>query len=72
MSEVLRLQGMTVEEVGSALFRKFPDRDPLEVPLPEVRKLLRTLPGYRPEGRLGKKLLEAIWRAWNEEFEEED
>ena len=45
---------------------------PLETPLAEVRKLLKTLPGYRPGGRIGKKLLEAIWRAWNEEYEDGD
>lgn len=60
-----------VEKIGIALFRRFPERDPRGTSLNEVRDLVQRLPRFRgPERPSGKGLLEAIKRAWCEEYDE--
>lgn len=73
MRRLAEIHWTDVERVGAALFRRFPERDPQVVGAGEVRELVRRLPRFRgadcPED---PRLLDAIRRAWREEYEEGD
>jgi FeS assembly protein IscX len=56
------------EEIGIALFEKFPDLDPLTVRFTDLRERVLALDGFDddPKGSNEPKL-EAIQMAWHEE-----
>ena len=71
MGRLSNLAWTDIERIGIALFRRFPERNPRGVSLGEIRDLVHRLPRFRPEESQGDpRLLEAIRRAWHEEFEE--
>ena len=59
------------EEIGIALYEKFPDMDPLTVRFTELHKMVLELEDFEgdPKGSNESKL-EAIQMAWHEEFDE--
>ncbi|MCC6861955.1 MAG: Fe-S cluster assembly protein IscX [Bryobacterales bacterium] len=59
------------EEIGMALFEKFPERDPLSVRFTDLRRWVMELEGFEgapQQSSEGK--LEAIQMAWYEEWRE--
>jgi FeS assembly protein IscX len=59
------------EQIGLALYEKFPELDPLSVRFTDLHKLVIELEDFDddPKGSTESKL-EAIQMAWHEEFEE--
>ena len=59
------------EQIGLALYEKFPELDPLSVRFTDLHKLVIELEDFDddPKGSTETKL-EAIQMAWHEEFEE--
>jgi FeS assembly protein IscX len=59
------------EDIGIALYEKFPEMDPLSVRFTDLHKLVIELEDFDddPKGSDESKL-EAIQMAWHEEFEE--
>jgi FeS assembly protein IscX len=59
------------EQIGIALYEKFPELDPLSVRFTDLHKLVIELEDFDddPKGSNESKL-EAIQMAWHEEFEE--
>jgi FeS assembly protein IscX len=59
------------EQIGIALYEKFPELDPLSVRFTDLHKLVIELEDFDddPKGSTESKL-EAIQMAWHEEFEE--
>jgi FeS assembly protein IscX len=57
-----------IAELARDLARQHPDRDPLSVPAPELKRLVTSLPtfGDEPEAATSD-ILEAIQAAWYEE-----
>lgn len=57
---------LDVERIGEELAIEHPARDPLSIRFPELRDLVRTLPGFReqPGHPVNEKILEAIQAAW--------
>lgn len=73
MGRLAEIQWSDVEKLGAALCKKFPERNPLRVALHELADLVQRLPRFRGAPDPGNpKLLEAVRRAWAEEFEEKD
>ena len=60
------------EDIGIALFEKFPDVDPLTVRFTDLRERVIALDGFDddPKGSNEPKL-EAIQMAWYDEWQEE-
>jgi FeS assembly protein IscX len=65
------LEWTMAEEIGIALYEKFPELDPLSVRFTDLHKLVVELEEFDddPKGSNESKL-EAIQMAWHEEFEE--
>jgi FeS assembly protein IscX len=59
------------EDIGIALFAKFPDLDPLTVRFTDLHKLVSELEDFDDDPKASNEAkLEAIQMAWHEEFEE--
>jgi FeS assembly protein IscX len=68
---MFKLTWDTREDVGIALYEKFPDVDPLTVRFTDLHKWVTELDGFEddPE-RSNEAKLEAIQMAWFEEWKE--
>jgi FeS assembly protein IscX len=62
---------LDVDRIGEELAAAHPDRDPLAVRFPELRDMVRRLPGFQeqPGHPVNEKILEAIQAAWIDERE---
>jgi FeS assembly protein IscX len=59
------------EEIGIALFEKFPDTDPLTVRFTDLHKMVCELDGFVDDpAKSNEAKLEAIQMAWHEEYTE--
>jgi FeS assembly protein IscX len=67
----MALDWSMAEQIGIALYEKFPELDPLSVRFTDLHKLVIELEDFddNPKGSTESKL-EAIQMAWHEEFEE--
>jgi FeS assembly protein IscX len=60
------------EDIGIALFEKFPDVDPLTVRFTDLREKVLGLDGFDDEPtKSNEPKLEAIQMAWYEEFKDQ-
>ncbi len=60
-----------VDEIALDLVEKYPQTDPLTVPLPELKKLVMDLSSFKDDpGASTDRILEAIQSAWYDEFED--
>ena len=57
-------------EVGILLSQTHPDLTPLSVALPDLQKYVSELPGFSGAPAPSKSTLEAIRKAWHEEFQD--
>lgn len=57
---------LDVDRIGEELAIAFPSRDPLSVRFPELRDMVRALPGFTEKTGhpVNEKILEAIQAAW--------
>jgi len=61
------------EDIGIALFEKFPDTDPLTVRFTELREKVLALEGFADDPHASNEpKLEAIQMAWYEEWKDGD
>lgn len=59
------------EDIGIALFEKFPDEDPLTVRFTDLRAKVLELDGFEGDAAASNEAkLEAIQMAWYEEFKD--
>jgi len=60
------------EDIALALVEQHPDVDPFEVTFPDLREMVRELPGFEPEPgqKPNEQILEAIQVAWQEEIDD--
>jgi FeS assembly protein IscX len=59
------------EDIGIALFEKFPDVDPLTIRFTDLRERVLGLDGFDDDPKSSNEpKLEAIQMAWHEEFTE--
>jgi FeS assembly protein IscX len=59
------------EDIGIALWEKFPDVDPLTVRFTDLREKVLQLEGFDDDPKLSNEpKLEAIQMAWHEEWKE--
>ena len=59
------------EDIGIALFEKFPDTDPLTVRFTDLRERVMQLDGFDDDPRASNEpKLEAIQMAWYEEWKD--
>lgn len=60
---------LDVERIAEELVEMYPDRDPLSIRFPELRDMVRTLPGFHEQAGhpVNERILEAIQSAWIEE-----
>ena len=59
------------EDIGLALYEKFPDKDPLHVRFTDLHKWVLELPGFTGDPKLSNEgKLEAIQMAWHEEYQD--
>jgi FeS assembly protein IscX len=59
------------EEIGIQLQEKFPDIDPYTVRFTDLHKYVTELPGFAGDpAKSNEGILEAIQKAWHEEFED--
>jgi len=59
------------EQIGIALYEKFPEMDPLSVRFTDLHKLVIELEDFDDDPkRSTESKLEAIQMAWHEEFDE--
>lgn len=57
-----------VQDIGYALFEKFPDIDPLTIRFTDLHQWVRELPGFDDDPKKSnEKILEAIQMAWLDE-----
>jgi FeS assembly protein IscX len=60
------------EDIGIALFEKFPDVDPLTVRFTDLHRWVTELPGFSDDPQKSNEgILEAIQMAWHEEYQSE-
>lgn len=60
-----------VEDIGIALFEKYPEIDPLTVRFTDLHKWVCELEGFEDDPKnSNEKKLEAIQMAWYEEFQD--
>ena len=60
---------LDAEDIGIALWEKFPDIDPLTVRFTDLREKVLQLEGFDDDPKLSNEpKLEAIQMAWHEEF----
>ena len=59
------------EDIGIALFEKFPDDDPLKVRFTDLRERVLALDGFSDDPKASNEpRLEAIQMAWYEEWKD--
>jgi len=59
------------EDIGIALFEKFPDVDPLTLRFTDLRERVMALEGFDDEPKASnERKLEAIQMAWLEEYQD--
>ena len=59
------------EDIGIALYEKFPDTDPLKIRFTELREKVLQLDGFDDEPKSSNEpKLEAIQMAWYEEWKD--
>ncbi|MDX2178503.1 MAG: Fe-S cluster assembly protein IscX [Bryobacteraceae bacterium] len=59
------------EEIGLALYEKFPETDPKTVRFTDMHKWVVELDGFDDDpGKSNESKLEAIWTVWHEEWED--
>ncbi len=59
------------QNIGIALFEKFPDLDPKTVRFTDMHQWITELDGFDDDPKKSNESkLEAIWTAWNEEWED--
>lgn len=63
---------LEVRLIGELLAEHYPDKDPLRVGFPELRRLVTSLPGFQeePAHPSNERILEEIQRHWIEERED--
>ncbi|HOK44804.1 MAG TPA: Fe-S cluster assembly protein IscX [Bryobacteraceae bacterium] len=67
-----RLDWGDAEEIGLALYEKFPDMHPLQVRFTDLRRWVLELEGFAGDpGASSEGALEAIQMAWWEEWKEQ-
>lgn len=58
------------EEIGIALYEKYPDLDPLTVRFTDLHKMILDIPEFDGDARASTEAkLEAIQMAWLDEFQ---
>lgn len=61
------------EDIGIALFEKFPETNPLEVRFTDLHRWVTELDGFSDDPQKSNEgILEAIQMAWLEEFRSEN
>lgn len=61
------------EDIGYALAKNFPGKDPLEIRFTDLHRMVVELPGFDDDPTASTEgKLEAIQMAWHEEFEDRD
>jgi FeS assembly protein IscX len=61
------------EDIGIALFEKFPDVDPLTVRFTDLRERVLAIDGFDDDPTTSNEpRLEAIQMAWYEEYQDQD
>jgi FeS assembly protein IscX len=59
------------EDIGIALYEKFPDRDPLQVRFTELHKWITELDGFDDDpAKSNEGKLEAVQMSWYEEWKD--
>ena len=67
----MALDWSMAEDIGIALYEKFPEVDPLSLRFTELHKLVVALEDFDDDPKSSNESkLEAIQMAWHEEFEE--
>ncbi len=67
----MSLEWSNAEQIGIALYEKFPEMDPLSVRFTDLHKLVIELEDFDDDPkRSNETKLEAIQMAWHEEFDE--
>ena len=62
---------LDAEDIGIALWEKFPDVDPLTVRFTDLREKVLQLEGFDDDPKMSNEpKLEAIQMAWHEEWKE--
>ena len=62
---------LDAEDIGIALWEKFPDVDPLSVRFTDLREKVLQLEGFDDDPKMSNEpKLEAIQMAWHEEWQE--
>ena len=62
---------LDAEDIGIALWEKFPDIDPLTVRFTDLREKVLQLEGFDDDPKMSNEpKLEAIQMAWHEEWKE--
>jgi FeS assembly protein IscX len=62
---------LDAEDIGIALWEKFPDVDPLTVRFTDLREKVLQLEGFDDDPKMSNEpKLEAIQMAWHEEWQE--
>lgn len=63
---------LDVERIGEEMADRHPGVDPFSVKFPELRDMVRALPGFeeQPGHPVNERILEVIQQAWAEEKEE--
>jgi FeS assembly protein IscX len=62
---------LDAEDIGIALWEKFPDVDPLTVRFTDLREKVLQLDGFDDDPKMSNEpKLEAIQMAWHEEWQE--
>jgi FeS assembly protein IscX len=63
---------LEVRRIGEMLAETYPDKDPMRTGFPELRALVKSLPGFaeEPGHPSNERILEEIQRHWIEEREE--
>ena len=68
----MKLTWQDAEEIGIALFEKYPDVDPLTVRFTDLHARVIVLPGFSDDPKKSSEgILEAIQMAWYEEYRED-
>jgi FeS assembly protein IscX len=61
----------SAEDLGIALFEKFPDIDPLSVRFTDLHKMVTELDGFADDpAKSNESKLEAVQMAWYEEYKD--
>lgn len=59
------------EDIGIALYEKFPDIDPKTVRFTDMHQWITELDGFSDDpAKSNESKLEAIWTVWHEEWED--